>query len=68
MLDSRTFQVDLSLMALDADRVCSGFETILRDMVAVYHVSSTLCHQPRVNDPKSGLMLGLDAIDGVLTA
>jgi hypothetical protein len=65
MIDSRTFQVDLSLMALDAGRVCSGFETILRDMIAVYHVSSTLCHR---HDLQNVLMLGLDAIDGVFTA
>lgn len=52
-------------MALDADHVCSGFETILRDMIAVYHVSPTLCHR---HDQKNGLMLGLDAIDGVFTA
>ncbi|KAJ9113012.1 hypothetical protein QFC22_006108 [Naganishia vaughanmartiniae] len=50
MLDSRTFQVDLALMVSDARRVCSGFETILRDMVAVYHTLLTAFtpHDPLV--------------------
>ncbi|KAJ9094284.1 hypothetical protein QFC21_006110 [Naganishia friedmannii] len=50
LLDSRTFQVDLGLMAVGCDHVCSGFETILREMVSVYHTLLTafLPHDPLV--------------------
>ncbi|KAJ9112896.1 hypothetical protein QFC19_000451 [Naganishia cerealis] len=50
MLDPRIFQVDLELMKPDENRTFSAFETILRDMFAVYHTLLTAFapHDPLV--------------------
>lgn len=39
MLDSQTIRIDPGLMAFNPERTPSAFETILRDMLAVYIVS-----------------------------
>jgi hypothetical protein len=42
MLDSQTIRIDPGLMAFNPERAPSAFETILRDMLAVYIVSATI--------------------------